>query len=263
MRFQFWIAAFVCAANVAHAQKQPPAIRARATTWLPSRALPQDIAKQADQMLKSLKGVKAIVDYTIRTSTGDGYGQVVEKYKSPTVFAFELPVIVKGKATTARVVADGKRVTTVVDENWKQTRVGQKRQSPHPVYLAQNWPIMATREILSTHLDGRNPFSEYFNGLQKTGTTLKVQQRSVTFEGHTMRQYMIVANRPPDAAKRYGKLAGKFIFDSDIHLPVTLSVSVKQPGKKREIYVAWNAKWHNNETFTASELKPPPRPTKT
>lgn len=247
----------------------PPRVATQGDEWKPSKADPHRIAKDADAMIRSLSGVTATIQYALQTETMKGTGNLTERIKNSTVYALEFPIFLHTKRynlepITARAVADGKKVTLLVNDDRRTKPVGAKAPSPQPGELIEKWPLLATREVFAGFLDGRSPFTEYVSALTRkdSGYEVSVEERTVPFGEKKLHQYRISAEIPKQQAKKLGTGSVSLIIDADIHLPVTFSVSQMKPGQTKATILEWDGKWQNHATFEPRSFVPPPAPTK-
>jgi len=234
-------------------------------SWRPSKVAPATVASQVDSMLVSLKGVYAEIDYALKLKTGNAQGHLKEKIQDRNTFSLQYPVVIDSKRyglepLTARAKSNGTVLTERLDNNLDTRKAGSTKPGLAGTELVQNFTDVGNREVFAGLLDGRSPFKAYVGGLldKKNGYSTQVMERSMPWNGKTIRQYMIVAKRSGAAATKLGDSAVTLIIDADIHLPVQMSISVKKPGETIENYLAWQAKWANNQKFDPNEFTPLP-----
>jgi hypothetical protein len=231
--------------------------------WHASKVSAAQIAKSTDDRLRSLKGVKASVQYILSSPVGDAKGDLVEKIQSPSVFALQYPVMVIDRKhgeipVIAVATADGKAISESKNSQTSVRPVGSKAVQPQD--LVEKWPLVASREVFSGIVDGRTPFSDYVAGLldPKNGYTTTVRERKSPYMGHIVHDYMIVATRLGPASVTKGTSAVTLTIDANLYLPVTLTANINRPGVSRPDSMAWNAQWKSNSKFDVKEFRVTP-----
>ena len=211
--------------------------------------------------MRSLKNVKATIQYGMSMEAGNASGTLTEEIKDPNNFSLKYPVVridPKRGQMPALVFdrANGKDINEATGGNTQTLPLSSKNAAPQD--LVDSWPLIGFREVFAGMLDGRQPFSEYLTRLAdpKNGYQTTVTERSQIYKGVKVTDYKIDAVRSGSMANLRGASAVSMIIDADIHLPVEITAVVKKPGASREDRLDWSASWLNNVKFDPKDFQP-------
>ena len=230
-------------------------------TWHESKESPTKIAKEADDMLASLKNVKGDIDYQLEIPAGHTQGKLVEEIRDDKTFFLQYPVLASearyGVSPTVSIArSDGKRLSETVNDVTTSRQTGARSKAPSN--LVNDFPVLANREVFAGYLDSRKPFSDLISALldKTSGYGVAVKERTLQYQGKALPQYMIIATRSGPQAATLGTSELNFIFDGSLHLPVTIRAMARKPGQTTDTYVSWSAKWTNNVRFKDIDFVP-------
>ncbi len=247
------------------AEKPGPAVAATpGAKWTVSDVSAVTVAKNADDTMKALKNVEAKVTYGMISKVGKADGVLRERIGDANNFALEFPVMssdkrhgVSPEITYAR--ANGKVVNERTNDTTNERPIGTVGKTPTD--LTDKWMTIGARELFAGYLDKRSPMSDYVAALTdpKNGYKTTVMERTLFYQGHNMKQYEIVAFKAHGDPKISGASSVALIFDGALHLPVTLTANMQQPGMASPYGLSMDIQWLNNVKIDKNEFEPIPR----
>jgi len=216
-------------------------------------------------MMKSLRNVAGKVEYAMENSTGKAGGTLTEEIGDATHFSLQYPVMASDKrhgATPSLTLARANGSVVIERTNMKEQTHPVGVPAKAPTDLANTWTTVGAREVFAGLVDGRTPISDYVSALTdpKNGYQTQVRERSLSYRGQTIKQYEIRAVKQHGDPKIGGASNVSLIFDSTVHLPVTLTVTIQKPGTTKPDGISMDLQWAKDVKIDPKDFQPLPPP---
>lgn len=228
--------------------------------WTPTQRRLDDLAKRVAQTVGNMKGIYGESVTSLKTPEGSGQVQSYYKVRDNKAFVVNFP-IVRGVPTRGEVRADGKQ--RVVKETGAYSRpapVGTPtvQTALNSREVVQRWPKEFGRLMFLNLTDGRDAWGPVLAGLGRGegGFQTTVEERSMQWQGRTVRNYRVRAVRSAEAAKRLGPCEMEMVFDGERFLPVTVRVDMKDPNGQ-PWRIEWSGAWSWTRPIDPKELALP------
>jgi hypothetical protein len=234
--------------------------------WKPSTLSASALADRVGTALKSLRNTSATTVATIKTSvpgeqSAGGIGRVTSavKVRDDKVYSIEFPVIAVMPETGVMKADGSKRGFSGPNGGGISSKTPIATPAPEASWnqaaLLKNWPTAFPKLAFMGLTDGKDPWAPVIRGLHSGNDGFKttVSERVIRFRGKDVRNYRIVAERTPAAAKALGPCQIEMVFDGARYLPVTIRVNALQP-KKAEFHILWQASWNFRQTFQPKDF---------
>ena len=214
---------------------------------MPAEETALECARKADEMLRTLRDVKAQALLAIKTTQGTARAQTRMVVATPDVFRIEYITLVDGDPHVGVIRADGK---TRLESTPAGRKTEGKAIGPDPVSspkaiptgpnLAAAWPTEMSRLVLAGISDRQDVFVQLVNAITAMPGMKIDCYRMVDPKRPNSPMYNLAARYPTTN----GECELRMTFDGTIGLPVTLQSKV--PGKNgKPVEFFWTARWQH------------------
>jgi len=245
----------VALASAVYAQKP--------SDWKRSAIAPGAFAKNLDTKILQLKDAYGTGQYIYDLPIGKIEANLTMKIRNSKAFRINtlaLNADLRSPFYALTVARNGKGITL-----WNSTtsKVSSLQYGQDPGFGAKNgvlnaWQTHFQQLIFQSYITGKGTFQALVADLAKPGSgfTTRIDERTLSSNGHKFPQVRLFATLSPAMAKKFGAASIEIVTDSRMWIPLQIRVIQETKQKARKLF-QWTMSWEGPRKFKDSEFVVP------